>query len=80
MYGVELLISASNKLVNMIEVLNNRLLRILQFKNSRVHVNDLYSCYNILPLRKLIQYNLFFLYINGFMIKHLYLKPLKISL
>ena len=38
--------------------LNNKLLRILQFKNSRTPNSTLYKTYNILPFKKLIEYKL----------------------
>lgn len=55
-YGIELL--STNKNLNKIVNINNKILRIIQFKNLSSNVIDLYNDYNTLPFDKLICYKI----------------------
>jgi len=57
-YGAEVLVSASDKALNKIEILNKRLLKILQFKSLRISSCDIYKPYNVLSFKKLIKFKI----------------------
>ena len=58
LYGVEVYANASNASLNMLNKLNNKILRILLNKNVRTHVKELYAHVNSLPVPSLHQMQL----------------------
>ena len=52
-YGVELYANTTENIIDPLVKMNNRLLRILQNKNMRTHVCELYKAYNTLPIQRL---------------------------
>lgn len=57
-YGIELFGYASDHLLNKLNVINNKLLRILQFRPIQTNSLELYKLYNTLPISKLYQFKL----------------------
>ena len=57
-YGSEIYINTTKKYINPLIVTQNKLLRILQFKNIRTPLKDLYREFNTLKLKDLHHYNL----------------------
>lgn len=53
MYAIEIYANTSPTYLHKLSVLNNKLLRILQYKSRRASVLDLYSDYNTLPVHEL---------------------------
>ena len=57
-YGSEIYINTTKKYINPLIVTQNKLLRILQFKNIRTPLKDLYREFNTLKPKDLHHYNL----------------------
>lgn len=55
---VELYVNTTNKILHRLTILNNKILRVLQFKDSYTSSNILYSNYNTLPIPALYNYKL----------------------
>jgi len=73
LYGIELYGCAYQSHLDKLVKLNNKLLRILQFKNKRCHVTDLYSAYNTLDVPSVYKLQLL-LFVHKF-IHHCELLP-----
>jgi hypothetical protein len=52
-YGIEIYANTNHSYLHDLIILNNRILRTLQFRNARTRVSDLYSRYNTLPVNLL---------------------------
>ena len=57
-YGSEIYINTAKKYISPLILTQNKLLRILQFKNIRTPLKDLYREFNTLKLKDLHHYNL----------------------
>ena len=57
-YGIEIFANTKFSYLEDLKILNNRVLRILQFGNLRTHLHDLYTRYNTLPVHLLHNYKL----------------------
>ena len=57
-YGVEIYANTKKTFLNELNVLNNRILRILQFKNRRTKVSEMFRQYETLPVKQLHDYKL----------------------
>ena len=57
-YGIEIYANTKKSYLNDLQILNNRILRILQFKNIITKIIELYSTYNTLPITHLHDYKL----------------------
>ena len=68
-YGIEVYGGADITILDKLIKLNNKILRIIQWKGLMSPVKDLYSAFNILPVPALYQYHLLV-----FMYKYLYCK------
>ena len=55
LYGVEIYANCSNKVLHSLQVLNNKILRVLLKKPARCHINELYPFFNTLPLPLLFE-------------------------
>ena len=53
LYGVEIYASTNKSYLHALEILNNKILRILQNRPLRTHIKELYNEFNTLPLRQL---------------------------
>lgn len=56
--GIELYVSGSSNYVSKLHIINNKILRILQFKDIRTPIIELYNNYNTLDLYHLFRYKL----------------------
>jgi hypothetical protein len=57
-YGVEIYANCKKTYLGDLITMNNRILRILQFKNTRTRNIDLYEAYNVIPVDGLHEYRL----------------------
>jgi hypothetical protein len=57
-YAVEVYANTNKTNLSCLQVLNNRILRILQFKSIYTNVSDLYTNYNTLPIQCLHEFKL----------------------
>ena len=57
-YGVEIYANCQQTYLNDLKILNNRILRTLQFGNMRTKVMDLYKSYNTFPVSVLHEFRL----------------------
>ena len=63
-YGIEIYANTNATFLDDLKVLNNRILRILQFRNIRTRITLLYSTFNTLPIHLLHKYKLCLLVFN----------------
>lgn len=63
-YGIEIYANTNATSLDDLKVLNNRILRILQFRNIRTRITLLYSTFNTLPIHLLHKYKLCLLVFN----------------
>ena len=57
-YAIEVYASASKTKLNSLHLLNNKLLRVTQFKPRLTSTTQLYQAYNTLPLELMYKYKL----------------------
>ena len=63
-YGIEVYVNTEKKFLTPLKTSQNKLLRILQFKQRKSPVNDLYKSFGVLKLTDMHKYNLIILMNN----------------